>query len=1367
MFLLNAIHHDWKNYYGNAKIDRVITGNVRDVEYYEYFKDPIGLYVYQCHFYNVKYAFDIHPYNTEETNILCEECSIEICKGFISGDAGNLVLKRICGNNLETLVTYHGGEKEIRNILECSAQNDIADTFIFINNGIVRMEHNNCSYFRTCRSIFDIKTGISAKFISYCNLVENLMRDEMIKFESEGTFVVNNCNFIGNKDHYFDSGKIFIVSASIDFNNCFFVNNKARPTWEINTPESGQSKFTLTFSNCYLNEAPDSTQCTLIIKTPIQTPSKNEITFDLGFCQSCKTNWFTIKVDPLQYSTYSSSGTMRLSGIVNSMNGFFIYYLIDEQFIQNLPYQDVQAGITTYPFSNDITLPQLSKGSHRIKIWGERTINSKFSQSYHVTTTIPEFVFGVECYPPSLTVQSLSGTYNKQTDTVIKVSGTVQDPDRMGPIQIWYKYDDQLSESKLCDVQITDANPKSFSGNANIPSALNVGSHTLIIWAVDNYGLPSERKSLSFYLDSPIPSITVNAINPIYYRMQSITISGKVSHPDLSGYIIIYYRFGSSGQTELTRVTISSSQQYSYTKTFTLPTSLTKGTQTITVWAVDSRGKSSKSNPSLSFQYDYNTPVLNVNAIKSKYIRKIDSVISITGTVSDADQIGPIIIWGKIDQQSGVKITEIQINDASGKSFSGTFSIPPTLSATSHTLSIWAVDNYNKQTDPKILTFTFEYNKPILNLNQIQNRVYLRVIDATLQVRGSVSDADAAGYVTIKNKIDSGSEIDLQRIDITSSGQFSISKDITLNNSLARGPHSISFRAVDNDGLSTSSQSFPFSYEYNKPSINLNALKTNPYMRTTDKIVISGNVVDQDGFGTVTITYKFDNRNDNNLINLEIKSRNSHSFSKEVAIPSDLSESKHTITIKCFDNDNMNADPQVLEFNYKYHDPVLEITMSNNIAYTRNSNDIIRISGSVYDLDSLGQVFVKYKIDGGSYTTFQTFFITTANKYTISHDLKLSSSLAEGSHHITIVAIDNDNHESMELLFDFTYSYSAPILSVNAITDITYTRRTDSSIAISGSVKDVDCQGTIYVKYKFDNLADQLLKTITLNSCNSVSFSETVTIPDQLSEDRHKIIIFCVDETNKQSQQFPFSFSFAYNRPVLRIDTINQNTFTKSVDKFIHITGDVSDADDIGTVQIYIKIDNFDNVVFREYTSSIAKGNKIAYDFVFPQDFKEGSHTFKIWAEDNDSKKSEFVYTKNFNYKFNDPKISLNKLASTRYKESNPLKIGISGKVSHIDGNPKVTLRYIFDSRSPKDVKTMKIPYNSTVNFDETISIIDAPRHSSHTLFLDVCDSYNHCHQSNEVKFSIVMTNTKGFIRLIFGINIIKCSGIFIMRPSS
>lgn len=1258
MYLLNAAHHDWKTYYGNTRIDRDITGNVRDKEVYLSTRDPIGLYVHQCYFYNVKYAFDIRPDFKKTINVLCEECSVEKCEQFIIGSYGNLVLKRICGNNLEDFVAYYGEENEKRVITECSAQNDVTRNFLTITDGEINIDYINCSYFRTCQRIFYIRAVKTYKIVRYCNFAENLAQLGMIEFNSEanGGFFVLYCNFIGNNDYYFYSS-VFIVNSSIYFNNCYFVNNQGRPTWEVNKFNSGQSKHTLSFSNCYLNEAPDSTQCNLVITSPLQTPSKNEITFDLGFCQSCKTNWFTIKVDPLQYPTYSSSGIMRISGKVNSMNGFYILYRIDEQSFQSFPYQDVQAGVT---FSHEITLPQLSEGSHKIKIWAYKSL----SKLGHITTTMPELFFEVENFPPSITVQTIGGIYNKRTDTVIKVSGTVRDPDRMGPIQIWYKYDDQPSESKLCDVQITDANPKTFSGSANIHSSLTVGSHTLIIRAVDNYGLPSEPKNLPFRIDPSIPSLTVNEI-------------------------------------------------------------------------------------------------------KSKYIRKTDSVISITGTVSDADQIGPIIIWGKIDQQTGVKITEVQINDASVKSFSGTFSIPPTFSATSHTLSIWAVDNYNKQTDPKILTFTFEYNKPILNLNQIQNRVYWRTIDATLQVRGSVSDADAAGYVTIKYKIDSGSEIDLQRIDITSSGQISISKDITLSNSLARGPHSISFRAVDNDGLSTSSQSFPFSYEYNKPSINLNALKTNPYMRTTDKIVISGNVVDQDGFGTVTITYKFDNRNDNNLINLEIKSRNSHSFSKEVAIPSDLSESKHTITIKCFDNDNMNADPQVLEFNYKYHDPVLEITMSNNIAYTRNSNDIIRISGSVYDLDSLGQVFVKYKIDSGSYTTFQTFFITTANKYTISHDLKLSSSLAEGSHHITIVAIDNDNHESMELLFDFTYSYSAPILSVNAITDITYTRRTDSSIAISGSVKDVDCQGTIYVKYKFDNLADQLLKTITLNSCNSVSFSETVTIPDQLSEDRHKIIIFCVDETNKQSQQFPFSFSFAYNRPMLRIDTINQNTFTKSVDKFIHITGDVSDADDIGTVQIFIKIDNFDNVVFREYSSSIAKGNKIAYDFVFPQDFKEGSHAFKIWAEDNDNKKSEFVYTKNFNYKFNDPKISLNKLASTRYKESNPLKIGISGKVSHIDGNPKVTLRYIFDSRSPKDVKTMQIPYNSTVNFDETISITDAPRHGSHTLLIDVCDSYKHCHQSNEVTFSIVMTNTKGFIRLIFGINIIKCSGIFIIRPSS
>lgn len=1301
--------------------------------------------------------------NSDTDKILVEDCTFHEKVG-VRFSKGFHVLNRNCASDCYDFGWMYGSNN-MRYMKICSIRNIYGEDFD-MSDGDLKCENNNFSYNGFFNHVaFTVGGTHSEPQISYCNFAHNVIgpyEDSYYLFLFGGTVThqLRYSNYIENKEinrhglGYVNSF-FFYIKTNINAQNCYFIGNEATHYW---VAPYGESPLTATFTQCYL-ENPNAIQGLVLYNySPISSPTTHNNAFDLGFCQICDINWLLISVDPLSKRRYLVNEKMTISGIVrNPDKQYAVAYIIDDKRLIDIVSVDTDFKVEN-PFSCSFELPPLTMGSHKIQIM------AYYQSSLRVSTSIHSFYF--DYISMVIQLNPIKGSYTRVIDSIISVSGNVSDAVQSPENEIWYKID-QLSNTKLIDFSNSDSITMPFTASINIPSSLAAGTHTLYMW-VSGSGGQSDQKSLTFSLDYPSPSLSMNQIEDrVYYRMQNIALSGTVSHSDPSDYVIVYYRFNSNSHSELTRVTLSGSKSKTFSKTILLPTDLRKGQNTIYFSATDSRGKPSTTNPSLTFQYDFNTPVLTAKLNKNYFYRVTDTVFTISGTVSDADQIGPVNVWYRIDMLTDTNLCSVSINDANAKPFSENVNIPSSFAEGSHTVYVWAVDNYGKTTTPQELQFNYEYNKPILSLTPIQDKTYRRTIDI-LQIRGSVSDADTSGYIIIKYRFDTLQENDLVKIDISSSSQYTISQDVEIPRDLPEGSHRISIWAVDNDQKSTNPQYFPFDYAYNSPSLTVDNLQKTIYMRNTEQIVISGIVSNQDGFGSVNIKYKFDDKAQNDLLSVQIENSSPKQFSKRISIPLDFSESEHSVTVWCTGNDGKSSSELPLKFEFKYHNPTLSINMNQNIEYTRITKDVIQIRGSISDNDGLGTVYIRYKIDSQEYKVFQTTTVTSTSPYPINYDLKIDNSSTEGKHTIMFSAIDSDNHLSTELLFSFFYNYNKPVISVNEIADRTYTRRTDSQLTISGYVSDQDGQGFIDIKYQFDDRGEELLLRKDVSDSNNIDFYKQITIPYDIPEGRHIITIFCVDNDNKRSLTVPrFSFSFAYNPPILSIEEIRQGVFTKSIDRFITVNGEVSDQDDIGQVTIYINADDNPNWPAFHVKQSLSNNNKFSFNFTFPATFTEGRHMMKIWAEDDDNKKSAFQYSKEFEYKYNDPNVHIYNLERTHYLESNKLKIKVSGNISHVDGNPNISISYFIDGEKISDLMSVEIPFNTTAQFSEIALISNPPRSGDHTIHLEACDTFLHCRTSENVEFTVVFTNSGNAIIAFLEDYILKFCIILTLKPSS
>ena len=468
---------------------------------------------------------------------------------------------------------------------------------------------------------------------------------------------------------------------------------------------------------------------------------------------------------------------------------------------------------------------------------------------------------------------------------------------------------------------------------------------------------------------------------------------------------------------------------------------------------------------------------------------------------------------------------------------------------------------------PEIVSFEFTPNTFTKNGN------------SQMTITGKVKDVDGANSVTIKYNIKNRGYQTLTTVNDVTSSDKQFSATINIPNDLPEGSTSISL--IANDGyLDSDPKSKNFLFNFNNPSLNMDMQDGQVFSKNDgQRIRIKGSLGDIDGSGTVTLKYQFDGKEIVTLSQYEIKSTdpNAYPFDFNVDFPPNFPESSNQqITIWATDEKNKSSSQYFKTFSYFYNNPAIKITTTPKSSYIKNTDDIIKIVGTVSDRDGNDIIDIFYKFDNGESIKKSQIIVTNQDtNYPFNFTVQIPSLFSVTQHNISIMAVDSYQKQS-NISFSFNYYHNTPILTITNQNDTKYIKNVDTFITITGSVKDDDETGTVYVKYKVDsNGEEKLLQSFSITTRSFYNINENIPIPSDLSEGIHTIFIWAVDNENMGTDIHILAFIYNYNTPSISITTDDRQTIYKCPNDIeFNICGSVSDLDQSGYFFIYYKFDN-------------------------------------------------------------------------------------------------------------------------------------------------------------------------------------------------
>ncbi|EAY07744.1 hypothetical protein TVAG_118250 [Trichomonas vaginalis G3] len=327
----------------------------------------------------------------------------------------------------------------------------------------------------------------------------------------------------------------------------------------------------------------------------------------------------------------------------------------------------------------------------------------------------------------SITSQTNINLY-RTTNKTITISGTINDTDRAGSVTIYYRFDEQDIKT-LTNGNINSQGTFSFSEEVNLPTILSEGRHIITVWCYDekNKQTNTERIVFIYYYNKPELTIT-SPINEQYWRgnNNSIHVEGKVVDKDGFGIVTIKC-FIDDIFIQSNEYQISNVNPQPFTFDLLFPSYLSESTHKLIITAVDDSNKADTKFQ--LFNYKYNPPVLSISALNNQEYKKNDGrSIFIAGSLRDEDRCGNVTLFYKFDGNYESQSINYPINDT----YIHILNIPVQFpldfpESNSHTITIWATDETNKNSSICKLNFSYQYNSPIFKINNLTHHKFMRL----------------------------------------------------------------------------------------------------------------------------------------------------------------------------------------------------------------------------------------------------------------------------------------------------------------------------------------------------------------------------------------------------------------------------------------------------------------------------------------------------------------------------------------------------------------------------------------------------------------------------------------------------------------
>ncbi|EAY01335.1 hypothetical protein TVAG_407640 [Trichomonas vaginalis G3] len=580
-------------------------------------------------------------------------------------------------------------------------------------------------------------------------------------------------------------------------------------------------------------------------------------------------------------------------------------------------------------------------------------------------------------------------------------------------------------------------------------------------------------------------------------------------------------------------------------------------------------------------------------------------------------------------------------------------SIPlPTLSIGDHYIK-FRVDTIEDQIPFKIIDSSSPELQILTTTTSSNPILYYKGITNEISIEYQMRDEDGKGSFSVYHSLDNGAftKID-DSYNINDASWYR--KSFSILNSLISPSdetvHSISFYLKDNLGKQSTHQVLYFKY-MNNPIISLQEeMKTTLTYQVDQTIDIKLIYRDARGNGRLTIyTNIYDINNNNNIVSqnnlpIDIDSSTEKSTTIAVNINRLTYEKQYKIEIKGINSNSEETNYIIHQFIIHLSSPVLTITTTPLLSYTKTKDQFISISGNVKD-SNLGEVRLQYKYDNNN--EFQEFHLLNIGSVTetksFTENVPIDQTLSEGSHSLTIRAIDSYNKYHELSPYQFTFKYNVPELEIIDSYDPSnpplYIKGINGTLSINIKATDYNKVESLKIDFSITN-TDYYGTPFNIQMKGEISkvFPLIFDIPTALSENVYYLKILATEINGKTSVVKSYPFNFTYNRPVLKIMNQIKKLYYRDTDKYVHISGEVHDIRCNGSVIVSCNVYDTNNNVNRK-TNTIVDIKPECYKSFYLRiplsHVSDGQHQFSLSSINNENEESyPFLFTANISFQY-------------------------------------------------------------------------------------------------------------------------------------
>lgn len=524
-----------------------------------------------------------------------------------------------------------------------------------------------------------------------------------------------------------------------------------------------------------------------------------------------------------------------------------------------------------------------------------------------------------------------------------------------------------------------------------------------------------------------------------------------------------------------------------------------------------------------------------------------------------------------------------------------------------------------------------------------------------------------------------------------------------------------------------------YNFRYAKPGADFNEISTN-----------ISNICHRSNLTTIKFNGTIDNQANKVKIScyideIHIKTIDiGHSFELMVNIPRSLARGYHDLQLISHYANSENST-RIYQFFYDYNETIINATTSKISPYTKFTNFNFPLNLEFITLDGSDYFNVSILLDDKEVLLEETVYDST-KEYNFPN---LTNSLVNGTHKLSIHAIDSDGIKSNISIVEFEVVTPNPVLTITNNPEKQIKRLNNESLHFTAYLSQYDVLETPKLIVLLDlNENGQSEKKYLYPYTREDQYN--IDIPHNLKNGTHYLMIYA-DVNGAVSNNFTFEFDYCYEKPELEI-YYNYSRYNHSIDKNLTFKYKYSDIDSKEGGSFYYIINS---IIYGPHNISI--DNIIRFDIEFPPNLPEGNNTITFYAVDNDEMKSENV-TISFYYQFNTPNISLNKINQSEFMMYYHPSMNISGTITDKDFDNNITIYAIIDNENNTFfVKNIEFN-NDSYEFNLSFKLPDSLNEGYHNISFYAVDQYNHASDiAEQYKFRVIKyPQTLSFSHLLY-----------------